>query len=277
LGLDISKLRTETTTPYHLVETSDGVELFLRSWSQSSSEDSNVAVLILHGITAHSEPYAFFGEGLSENGFPTYGLDLRGHGLSDGNRGDSPSKERFAKDLCETVSFLKGMHSKVILLGHSLGVLSANIILNNCIAGVEGAILLSGARTVNPGVQASPSLSDKLKIVFNSIISPSKPVIAYYREGMLGLDDPLFNFKYTLRFIRMHKLEEFAFPEQLDILVFVGVGDQDELFSESAVKELFEEVPTDNKEFHIFEGAKHAEFPEDSWVPIANWLKKHFS
>ena len=276
MDLDVSKLRAEVNTPHHLIETSDGLTLFLRSWSQSSPGFSDVAVLIMHGITAHSGPYAFLGEPLSENGFPTYGLDLRGHGLSDGNRGDYPSAERFVNDLCETIDFLKETHPKIILLGHSLGVLSATTILNNCIDGVEGAILLSGARTVNPGVQASLSISTKLKILFNSIISPSKQVIPYYREGMQGLDDPLFNFNYTLRFIRMHKLDDFAFPDQLDIPVFVGVGDQDELFSESSVKELFEEVPAEIKEFHVFEGAKHAEFPEDSSVPILDWLKKHF-
>ena len=139
MDLDVSKLRAEVNTPHHLIETSDGLTLFLRSWSQSSPGFSDVGVLILHGITAHSGPYAFLGMPLSENGFPTYGLDLRGHGLSDGNRGDYPSAERFVNDLCETIGFLKETHPKIILLGYSLGVLSATTILNNCIEGVEGS------------------------------------------------------------------------------------------------------------------------------------------
>ncbi|MHA1928924.1 MAG: alpha/beta fold hydrolase [Candidatus Thorarchaeota archaeon] len=269
-------MRAEINTPHHLVETSDGLTLFLRSWSQPVSEASDVAVLILHGITAHSGPYAFLGKPLSENGFPTFGLDIRGHGLSDGQRGDYPSKERFAKDLCETISFLRETYPKVVLLGHSMGVLSAITILNNCIEGIDGAILLSGARTIRPDAMPAIPISTKLKIVFNSIFFRSKPVIHYYREGMVGLDDPLFNFMYTLRFIKMNKTEDIELPDKLGIPFFVGVGDYDELFSEISVRELFDEIPVDDKTFHVFEGAKHAEFPEESWVPLLDWLKKHF-
>ena len=51
-------------------------------------------------------------------------------------------------------------------------------------------------------------------------------------------------------------------PEGLNIPIFMAVGDQDELFEIDAVKELFDEVPGNNKEFHIIKGAKHAQFPE---------------
>lgn len=277
VDLDVSKLRAVVNTPHHLIETSDGLTLFLRSWSQSAADSSDIAVLILHGITAHSEPYDFLGRSLSENGFATFGLDLRGHGLSDGKRGDYPSKERFTKDLCETIVFLREMYPKIVLLGHSMGVLSAISILNSCIEGIEGAILLSGSRTIRPDVMPPIPAKTMLKIAFNSIFFRSKPVIQYYREGMVGLDDPLFNFMYTLRFIKIIKIEYIEFPDNLDVPFFVGVGDKDELFSELSVRELFDEIPVDDKEFHIFEGAKHAEFPEESWVPLLDWLKEHFS
>jgi alpha-beta hydrolase superfamily lysophospholipase len=215
-------------------------------------------------------------EPLSELGFTVYGLDLRGHGLSDGNRGDYPSKERFVKDLCETIAFVSEQHENLILLGHSLGILSSLFAVNHCLKNIGGSILLSGGLTRRESATQEMSLAQKLKILFSSIISPSKPVIKYEREGMVGLDDPLFTFRYTLRFMRLIRFEEIDFPEKLDFPVFVGIGDSDELFSVESCKELYEMVPSDSKEFYVAEGAKHAEFPEGAWSPLISWVDSTF-
>ncbi|MHA1907740.1 MAG: alpha/beta hydrolase [Candidatus Thorarchaeota archaeon] len=274
---DIVNLRENFTGNHRTFVTSDGVTLFLRAWEPTDVAAKATAILILHGITAHSGPYEFIGVPISKMGFPTFGLDIRGHGLSDGNRGDSPGLERFTKDLCEVVSHLKESYSKIVLLGHSLGVLQSTLIINSCLQNIAGSVLLSGARTMRHGVLPSPSLSKKLKIVFSSITSPSKPVIEYRREGMTGLDDPLFTFNYTLRFLRMVDLKAMAFPENFDIPVFVGVGEDDELFSVDAVKELYNEIPSRDKEFYVQPGARHAVFPEGSFQPLMTWLNDKFS
>jgi hypothetical protein len=58
--------------------------------------------------------------------FTTFGLDYRGHGLSDGNRGDSPNKERWIADLTESVEHIKCLgFQRVIIVGHILGVAAA--------------------------------------------------------------------------------------------------------------------------------------------------------
>ena len=94
---------------------------------------------------------------------------------------------------------------------------------------------------------------------------------------MVGRDDPLFTFKYTLRFLRMVKFEDLGFPEKLDFPVFVGIGDSDELFSVEACREMYEVIPSDSKEFYIAEGSKHAEFPEGAWNPLITWMNSRFS
>ena len=58
--------------------------------------------------------------------------------------------------------------------------------------------------------------------------------------------------------------------------VFVGVGENDELFSESATRELFEEMPSETKEFALLPGAKHAYFGENSFDPLFNWVGTTF-
>jgi len=277
MTIDAPALRRKFEGPHQLITTSDGQTLFLRMWEPTAQTQKDSAVLIFHGITAHSGPYSMLAEPLTRRGFTVYGLDLRGHGLSDGNRGDYPSKELFIKDLCESIAFVKARHPKLIILGHSLGVLSSVVALNNCLENIDGAVLLSGARTLRPGIYPQLSVVQKLKIVLSSLVSPSRPVIRYEREGMVGRDDPLFNFRYTLRFMRITALSQMTFPKNMNIPAFVGVGDNDELFSVEACRDLYNEIPSQVKEFRVAAGAKHAVFPQGSWNPLMDWLEKHFS
>jgi len=277
MTVDIIALRNKFEGPHQLLTTSDNQTLFMRIWEPQGATLKDSAILLLHGITAHSGPYGMITEPLAEKGFTIYGLDLRGHGLSDGKRGDSPNMGRFIDDLCEALAFVKERHAKVVLLGHSLGVLSSLIALNNCLENIDGAALLSGARTTRPNAYPKLSGSQKLKILLSSFFRPSKPVISYYREGMVGLDDPLFNFAYTLRFMKIVNSMDFEFPDVEKLPVFVGIGDSDELFAVEDCRTLYDEIPSEDKMFHIIEGGKHAEFPPDSWDPLAGWLDEHFN
>ena len=274
LVVDIKKLREEFKKPHYIIKASDGIDLFLRAWEPIKK--SNIAILIFHGITAYSGPYEIMGPQFSKIGYNVYGLDLRGHGLSDGIRGDYPSKERLILDLGETIQFIKNKHKSLILFGHSLGVVSAIIALNNFKEDVNGLILLSAAREVRPNVYPKLSFVKKLKIVFSSLIKPSKPVISYQREGMLGLDDPLFNFKYTLRFMKIFSVASATFISDLTIPVILGVGENDELFSVDAARSLFEEIPSKNKKFIVLPGAKHAVFPDGAFKELIDWLTSNF-
>ena len=276
MGIDVKKLREDFKEPYDLVNTSDGVILFLRKWESQSP--SNKAILILHGITAYSGPYEPFGKAIAEAGFTAVGLDLRGHGLSDGIRGDYPSKERLISDLVETISFLKKQYSTLLVFGHSLGVLTALLTKKNSSEKIDGLILLSAGKTVNPGVYKKISVLQKLKILVSSIFFPSKPVINYYREGILGLDDPLFNFNYTLRFMRLVSFQDLNLSEEIECPIVLGVGEHDEIFSIESAQSLLDEIPSKDKTFFIMLGAKHAvEFTEEKFKDVKSWLIAKFS
>jgi acylglycerol lipase len=276
MALDIQSLRNQFEGPHHLITTSDNKILFLREWESRNEVSKSTAILLFHGITAYSGPYGLVTRPLTNLGFTVYGLDLRGHGLSDGNRGDYPSKARLVKDLCEAIQFVKQLHPKVVILGHSLGVLSAAIAFNNCLENIDGAVLLSGARKTRPNAYPPMSTTQKMKILFSSVLRPSKPVIKYYREGMLGLDNPLFNFNYTYRFMKITSIRDFTFPDFGDMPIFVGVGDKDELFAVEDCRALFDEIPSTEKMFHVAKGGTHSDFPPGSWDPLNTWLDEHF-
>ncbi|MBY9002248.1 MAG: alpha/beta fold hydrolase [Candidatus Heimdallarchaeota archaeon] len=273
--IDLIKLREACDDSYHLLASKDGTKLFLREWR--ASKISTSSFLIFHGITAHSGLYGMIGKRLSEMGYSTYGLDLRGHGLSEGPRGDYVSKDKLSEDIEAALDFIKSKHEKIVLIGHSLGVVTSAITINLFPELVSGLIFLSAAREVREGAYTKRAFTTTVNILLCSIFKPSKPVIHYYREGIRGIGDPLFNFYYTLRFLKTINPQNFVLPEEMAYPIFVGVGESDELFSVDATKAFFEEIPSETKEFAVLPGAKHAHFEETSFDPMFNWIKNTFN
>ena len=276
---EAANLRQNFKEAHAQFTTTDGETLFLRRWNPDSilPAKKDIAVLIFHGITAHSGAYDMAGRPISSGGYTTFGLDYRGHGLSDGNRGDSPNKVRWIADLAESVKFIKSLgFSKVIILGHSLGVASAICATDAVPDEVSGLILLSGAYEGKKGLTKPPTFFQKTKILASSVFRPSYQVVEYYRDGMTVSKDPLFNFHNTLRFLTMLDVKQLRLPANLNIPVLVGVGDKDELFDIDKVKEFYNAVPGNKKEFLVMKNATHARIPVESWEEIVVWLNKNY-
>jgi alpha-beta hydrolase superfamily lysophospholipase len=291
-GLDVGKLRAEYKGPHEPVRTSDGKTLFIRRWD--AARESPVSVLIFHGITAYSRPYGpMVADQLTGAGYNVFGLDLRGHGLSDGKRGDYPSADRFAKDLAETLALVKSKSHKLVLMGHSLGVLAAVAAAKNSPWAVDGLVLVSVAKRIRTGVYPKPSTEAMLKTLIGVSILRGSPLIEYRRAGQVGLDDPLFNFHYSARFYTvlygvgalkvmrmlsggMIDSPNLTFNDKLRIPLFVAVGEKDELFSADGAREFCDGIDCDDKEFHVIPGASHVVWPKDSFSPLVEWLQNKF-
>ena len=94
---------------------------------------------------------------------------------------------------------------------------------------------------------------------------------------MLGLDDPLFNFDYTFRFMRIFDANKLDLSKKIDLPLIHGVGDNDELFSIESAQELFDQISSNDKVFFIMKGVKHAVgFNEESFEDLINWMKVKF-
>ena len=97
------------------------MRLATRTWGE---EGSPLAVL-LHGLAASSLTWWRVGPWFSENGWHTVAIDLRGHGASPGASGDEQLGD-LAEDVHETVAGLLDPDGRIdVVLGHSLGALTA--------------------------------------------------------------------------------------------------------------------------------------------------------
>jgi acylglycerol lipase len=272
-------LRKNFVGPHVQFTTSDVVTLFLRRWNPDSLTlvKKGVAVLIFHGFTAHSGAYNMAGLPISAAGYTTFGLDYRGHGLSDGIRGDSPSKDRWIADLAESVKYVRSLgFTKVIVLGHSLGVASAICAADAVPDEISGLVLMSGAYEGRKGLSEPPGLFEKTRILASAIFRPSYPAVEYYRKGMTVSKDSLFNFSYTLRYLTMMDVKKLRLPKNLNIPILVAVGDQDELFEVNKVRDFYDTIVDNRKNFLVMKNATHAKIPPESWQQVVDWLNKNF-
>jgi len=162
MPFDVTRLRSEYKGPFELVSTADDKTLFVRRWN--AERKAKVSVLIFHGITGYSGPYGpMVAEQLVASGYDVFGLDLRGHGLSDGRRGDYPSEERLRSDIAETLALVKSKSDRLVVMGHSLGALPAIMAMKNHPDEISGLIIVSAAKKVRTGVYPKPSRGAMLR------------------------------------------------------------------------------------------------------------------
>lgn len=270
-------MRAAFDGPHEMFTASDGETIFLRRWNPDTVVEAkrDIAILVFHGFTAYSGPYKMAGEPFAAAGYTTFGIDYRGHGLSGGNRGDSPSAEQWIADLAEAVREVKRLgFSRVVVLGHSLGVAAAICAANAVPDEISALVLLSGAYESRPGISKPPSVFQQVRVVSSAIFRPSFRAVEYYRDGMIVTEDSLFNFRYTPRFVLMMDVKKLRVPEALKAPVLVAVGDQDELFSVEKVQEFYDLIPATNKELMVMPHTTHAKIPTESWEAVATWVDR---
>ena len=140
----------------HHFTTHDGVALFYRHWP--ASQPSRGAVVMFHRGHEHSGRLAHLVDELDLPDFDFFAWDARGHGLSPGERGHSPSFGTSVRDVQTFVEHLRDTHGIALA---DMAVLAQSV----------GAVLVSTwahdyAPPVRCLVLASPAFQVKLYVPF---------------------------------------------------------------------------------------------------------------
>jgi alpha-beta hydrolase superfamily lysophospholipase len=98
-----------------------------RAWAPAGKPRAVIA--LVHGLGEHTGRYAPIGRLFADSGYGLLGFDLRGHGLSDGPRGHTPSYEALLDDISNFLGQVKDRYPSepIFLYGHSFG---GNLALN---------------------------------------------------------------------------------------------------------------------------------------------------
>ena len=108
----------------------DGLKLFAQSWSPD--DEIKKIVMIIHGHGDHSTRYDHWAERFVKNGYAVVGIDLRGHGKSEGKKGYIPDYDSLLNDVELMINETEKLfpEKEKILYGQSMG---GNLVINYCL------------------------------------------------------------------------------------------------------------------------------------------------
>lgn len=265
----------------------DGERLHLQSWLPV---DEPAAVLaVVHGYGEHGGRHGRLAAAVAPQGYAVYAYDLRGHGLSTGDRGRI---RRFTDYLDDTALFLDVVRAAqpdrpVFLLGHSLGGLIAATFAMRRPDSLEALILSSPFLHLVMDVP----LSKRIGALLLSALAPGFNIGNTVQAADLSHDqsvvdayvtDPLVHHvapaRWATEMLAAQSAALSAAPS-LTLPLLLLYADADAIADPVASREFFAAAGSADKTLKCYEGFYHELFNEsgnDAVVAdLVSWLQAH--
>jgi alpha-beta hydrolase superfamily lysophospholipase len=141
------------------VPTDDRLWLHLRRWPLQTP--AHGVIILVHGLGEHMGRYVMLAQFLNQLGWHVMGCDLRGHGVSEGKRGQVPRGDSFLTDMAQVIDQVREeFPGPLLLLGHSLG----GLIAARFVAEAQEKVPALWSRQVDGLVLSSPALDPGMRI-----------------------------------------------------------------------------------------------------------------
>jgi len=159
---DFLKLRTDPKAgdgKWEYFTLRDGTRMFVQYWLPEG-EGANRVLVCLHGLSAHGWYFSRLADALVPAGIGVYAPDYRGHGLSDGVKGDLPGVAQIVDDMKEFVGWVRSRHpgAKVFTLGESMG------------GAVNVNLMIDAPELSNGMVLLAPAIKPAMKFTWKDIL-----------------------------------------------------------------------------------------------------------
>lgn len=265
----------------------DGTSLFTRGWTPD--RPTRAVVVVVHGVHEHSGRYAYLASALMARGVAVRALDLRGHGQSEGPRGQV---DGFGDYVADVTAFLDGVvagaGAPVFLMGHSMGgLVVAATVVDRGTDGLAGVVLSSPALQVDaPAVlrRLAPLVARwfpdaPVTRVDLGHLSRDPTVARAYRDDPHTINQGVrarlgFEIVATIERVRQH-------AGAFDLPLYLFHGTQDRLTNPDGTRWLAEHAASDDVTLRIWDGLYHETLnePERDEViaALADWLDAHVS
>lgn len=272
------------------VRTLDGHRIFWTSWGMTEVGPEAPVVVLVHGYGEHIGRYDHVARFLNAGGLGVIGIDLRGHGQSEGARGLVYRYDEYLVDVAAAFDVASRQHpgGPRVLLGHSNGGL-ISVRYTLCESGqrpeylvVSGPLL--GLSIEVPGWKAAlgrglsrlrpeTALPNDIEA---RLLSHDADIVARYGT------DPLVHHVATARyFTEMQAAIEDVFQRAhtLTLPVLMMVGGEDQVVDPAGVRRLFHAVGAEDKQHIEYEGFYHEIFNETERARVLGdlqtWLAGH--
>lgn len=259
--------------------TSDGLSLY--SWIRHLPDQPKGVIALVHGMGEHSRRYDHLSEYWKDRGYASAGLDLRGHGRSEGKRGHTASYDNLMNDIATFLDHVAKAcpGARLILYGHSMG---GNLALNYAIRRQPA---LAGVVVSAPYLRLAfnpPALKVRMAELLRGIV-PSLSQRTGLDTRALSRDpqvkiryeaDPLVHDKITLSFFtQVHPAGEAIIgrASELTIPTLVMHGGADRLTSPAGAED-FVAKSSGKAELKIWKDFFHEIHNEPEWMDVAAFV-----
>ncbi|HEY7346983.1 MAG TPA: lysophospholipase [Ktedonobacterales bacterium] len=180
----------ETEASLHLA---DGITIFARAWAPPSPQR---IVVCIQGLGGHGNYYQTLARELAPASAAVVAPDLRGHGRSDGVRGNIDRFDRYLEDVDATLRWAQASwpDKPIILLGESMG---ASITIQYIASTHRRAdpVPLAGLVLISPVLRPAiqPTISEAVRYLRLLLTAPSRPAMPVTGREELGCRDDAFN------------------------------------------------------------------------------------
>lgn len=266
-----------------------GMNLYYQSWHPDGKVRAVLA--LVHGLGGHSDLFGNVVQYFVAKDYAVYGLDLRGHGRSQGQRGYINSWSEFREDVRTFLQAIASQESgyPCFLLGHSMGaVISLDYVLHSPAEAstLQGVIALApalGQVAVSPFKLVLARLLSRVWPRFTlstgidlSVASRDPAVLAAYARDSLrhcrGSARLATQYLDTVAWIQEH-----AADWRLPLLILHGGADRVALPEGGDV--FFQQVPIQDKERHEYPETYHEIQSDLNYQEVLadldTWLERH--
>lgn len=264
-----------------------GASIFYQSWRPEG--EPNAVLLVVHGLAEHCGRYMNVVNHFVPRGYAVFGLDLPGHGKSDGTRVYADGMRDFTSPLKTYFDMIQGWHpgTPIFMLGHSMGGLIGTCFLFDYQDKFKGAVISAPAVKVGASIssvaiflakllgQILPKLG--LQGVDVSAVSSDPQVVKDY------INDPLvYRGKTTARLgaVLLDAIQRVTAEAGALRLPFIVVqGSADTLVDPDGAKMLYDKASSSDKTIKIYDGFCHEVFNEPGRArvlqDVETWLAAH--
>jgi len=265
-------------------QTEDGVRLYTRSWLCEG--EPRASIVLVHGLGEHCARYDHVARTFTAHHFNMIAFDQRGHGRSDGKRGDIPGLNTALYDIDHFLELAQSAHLPTFLYGHSLGGLEVLFYTLKRQPEVAGVICTSPALAIGAPVppfkvflaralsRIAPGLQMNNGLDVNNLSHNQEVIKAYTSDPLVT---PLISARLGLDLIQtgpwvMSQAERFPVP------LLLMQGTEDHLVSPQATRLFAEKVPPHLLTFREWPGLYHELHnepqQEEVLAFIVQWIKK---
>ena len=262
-----------------------GLDLHFNSWCPPQSPKA--VVVLVHGYAEHHARYTSIIERLVEDGFVVYAYDQRGHGRSEGIRGDVVRFKDLVYDLATIVELVKQDQPDfcVFILAHSMGASAAAVYVAEHpeIAGlITTGIYLHDAEGYDPKKKILAGILARFAPLVPIQYQDPVRIAVKPAEQAAFRDDPLVyhgnvRIRMGLHFLRMADYVRSSLGA-ITAPLFILHGGEDRLSAIENSRMLYSEASSEDKTLKIVDGCGHALLhdQEKSVVTdeIVDWIRK---